>query len=351
MLDQNVPHLLLPEIGAYCASFEAISGTALSALVETGGGYRIARRGAQCAGCRYGRAAVCCLHDLAAQSQALHGMARGACPAGQLAAVTPLLCDGGPRLLLAVLAAPDEADAFAKACRHLELTLSCFIGAAGGGCAPRQNAAQLQLQALEKQLKPHFLFNTLSLIARLIILERYDDSLEAVYALSKMLRFIMDRKEYVRLREEVQYLKNYMFIQKARFQEKFSFQLDISQNILNAIVPSFCLQVLMENSIKHGLDAQDGGDIVVWGRLERDSVVLRVADNGVGFPDHMLADIFSPANHGSGLRNLAQRIACYYGEPYGVALGRSALGGAEVSLTLPFCLDEEERYLPSFWLD
>ncbi|MBZ4654453.1 MAG: signal transduction histidine kinase, LytS [Peptococcaceae bacterium] len=213
--------------------------------------------------------------------------------------------------------------------------------------------AHQEIRSLENQIKPHFLFNTLNLVARLILLERSSESLEVVYALSKLLRYTIEKKEMVRLRDEIQYVKNYLFIQKHRYDEKLDFHLDISQNILGCIVPALCIQPLVENAIKHGLEPKGGGTVRIIGRLKEDTVILTVMDDGKGFTNNYNENHSSisqeiKGSFGTGLKNIEKRIKYYFGEEYGIQVN-SVPYKTEVSITIPLKLDSEDDYVPVFW--
>lgn len=213
--------------------------------------------------------------------------------------------------------------------------------------------AQTEIKSLENQIKPHFLFNTLNLVARLIYLGKTKESLEVVYALSKLLRYAMEKKELVRLRDEVQYIKNYLFIQKSRYGKKLKFKLDISQNILNCLIPALVLQPLVDNAIKHGLEPKGGGTITIYGRVEGNNVVLKVIDNGVGFSEGKYSSKLEENNSsmGTGIKNIKKRLDFYYGDDFKMDIVSQPQVHTEVSIILPFKSDAENKYVPVFWFD
>lgn len=211
--------------------------------------------------------------------------------------------------------------------------------------------AQTEIKSLDNQIKPHFLFNTLNLVARLIYLGKSEASLEVVYALSKLLRYAMEKKELVRLRDEVQYIKNYLFIQQNRYGEQLRYKLDISENVLGSLIPALSLQPLVDNAIKHGFEPKGGGCITIYGRLEGNNVVLKVIDDGIGFDNKDLVNTEKSASMGTGIKNIKKRLHFYYGENYTLNIASQAEIGTEVSITLPFQSDIEDKYVPVFWFD
>lgn len=213
--------------------------------------------------------------------------------------------------------------------------------------------AHMEIKNLENQIKPHFLFNTLNLVARLIYLGKNQESLEVVYALSKLLRYAMEKKELVRLRDEVQYIKNYLFIQQSRYGDQIKYQLDISQNILSCLIPTMALQPLVDNSIKHGLEPKGGGFINIYGRKEGNNVVLKVIDNGVGFikEDSRKESEDKVTSMGTGIKNIKKRLQFYFGENYKLDIISEPQVGTEVTIILPSQYDSGDEYVPVFWFD
>lgn len=213
--------------------------------------------------------------------------------------------------------------------------------------------AQMEIKSLENQIKPHFLFNTLNLVARLIYLGKNQESLEVVYALSKLLRYAMEKKELVRLRDEVQYIKNYLFIQQSRYGDQIKYQLDISQNILSCLIPTMALQPLVDNAIKHGLEPKGEGFINIFGRKEGNNIILKVVDNGVGFikAESRKESEGKVSSMGTGINNIKKRLQFYFGENYKLDIISKPQAGTEVTIILPFQHDSEDEYIPVFWFD
>lgn len=214
--------------------------------------------------------------------------------------------------------------------------------------------AQFEIRSLENQIKPHFLFNTLNLVARLIYLGKSDESMEVVYALSKLLRYSIEKKELVRVRDELQYIKSYLFIQKSRYGEQLNFQIDVSQNTLGGLIPALSIQPLVENSIKHGLEPKGAGLIKIIGRLKRQKLFLTVKDDGVGFKnngDSLQKNNKSKRSFGTGLKNIEKRIRFYFGDDYDLIIKSKPDEGTEITIIVPFVSDLEDDYIPVFWFD
>lgn len=203
-------------------------------------------------------------------------------------------------------------------------------------------AAQLEAQlssarlsALQGQLRPHFLFNTLNMIAEQV----YTDPAGADAMLTRLgvlLRssFVETERELVPLRRELELLQSYVEIMQARFRGRLAFEVDVAPETLDALVPRFVLQPLVENAIKHGVEPrEEGGRVTVSARRRDGSVVLDVRDNG----DGLLGEI----REGTGVRNTRERLQHLYGVGrQRFSLSPAVGGGTVASLLLPFETDD-----------
>jgi two-component sensor histidine kinase len=187
-----------------------------------------------------------------------------------------------------------------------------------------------RLETLKMQLQPHFLFNTLNMIAELIYKEpRRADAM--LTALSDLLRFTLETSgtRVVPLSREMDFVERYLAIMHARFEERLRFALDIAPDTDTALVPTLVLQPLVENAVEHGLK-NVAGDGLITIRSWRDGAALHlsVADNGTGLPKN------KPAREGIGLSNTRARLRELYGDA--ARLDIREADGVVVELTLPF---------------
>ena len=203
-------------------------------------------------------------------------------------------------------------------------------------------AAQLEAQlssarlsALQGQLRPHFLFNTLNMIAEQV----YTDPAGADAMLTRLgvlLRssFIETDRELVPLRRELDLLRSYVDIMQARFRGRLSFEIEVDPDALDALVPHFVLQPLVENAIKHGVEPrEEGGEVTVTACRRGDSLALEVRDNGDG--------LVGTVHEGTGVRNTRERLQHLYGPDRGrFSLTGGEGGGTMASLTIPFEIDD-----------
>ena len=205
-----------------------------------------------------------------------------------------------------------------------------------------QLAAQLEkaeLSALKAQLQPHFLFNTLNAVIALVRARENEVAAEALMTLSDLLRATLrtSAATEVRLEEELDFTRQYLGIERLRFGDRLTVQLDDANGLGDMMVPTFLLQPFVENAIKHGLrDRREGGVIAV--SFGRDDTHLRVqvADNGVGMPDDVADRAPGGGGGGTGLANARARLDHMYGGHASLRLGTPSTGtGTVVDITLP----------------
>jgi LytS/YehU family sensor histidine kinase len=192
--------------------------------------------------------------------------------------------------------------------------------------------AVARAEAQKMQLQPHFLFNTLNMIAELVH-EEPDKADAMLIALSGLLRLTLETagEQELSLKRELGFIERYLEIMHERFDDRLKFQLRIDPATHAALVPTFVLQPLVENAVKHGLGLRKAGGLISIGSRRLGNVLhLWVGDNGVGLEGKKMGP------EGIGLGNTRQRLR----ELYGKAAGLSArdAGGLIVEITLPFHL-------------
>ena len=190
---------------------------------------------------------------------------------------------------------------------------------------------EAKLQALQMQLNPHFLFNTLNAISSLMHKD-VEAADRMIVRLSDLLRLALERTDAqeVPLREELAFLDRYVEIEMIRFGKRLTVHKDIGPDILDALVPNLILQPLVENAIRHGIEPRaKPGRIELRARLENGMLQMQVTDNGAGLPENE-----SP-EEGIGLSNTRARLQQLYGDAHHFELGKAAGGGTIVSLRIP----------------
>jgi two-component system LytT family sensor kinase len=198
-----------------------------------------------------------------------------------------------------------------------------------------QNELQVtQLNALKKQLQPHFLFNTLNTVSALMD-EDVPGARRVLSRLGGLLRVTLDttQRDTVRLDREIDHVANYLGIESVRFRDRLQVSYDVPAELGSALVPSMVLQPLVENAIKHGPDATyEPVRISVQATCSDERLELRVSDNGKGCSDVLKA----MTNGGIGLRNVRDRLKLLYGDAARFDISSPHGRGFNVTLSFPF---------------
>ena len=192
--------------------------------------------------------------------------------------------------------------------------------------------AQARLQALQSQMNPHFLFNTLHTISALMHKD-VDAADRMIMKLSELLRLALDNTEIheVPLSQELDFLQRYLEIEQTRFRERLQIELNIAPDTLQCRVPNLVLQPLVENAIRHGVERHARpGRIVLRAQRHENQLALEVQDNGAGLPDG------KPLREGIGLTNTRTRLHQLYGDAQKFELKNVASGGLLARVVLPF---------------
>lgn len=201
-----------------------------------------------------------------------------------------------------------------------------------------------ELDALQSQINPHFLYNTLDSIVWMIEGERYDDAVFMITQLASLFRISLSRgKTIISLEDEVKHARNYMNIQKRRYKDIFSVKFSIDKEILNCCTVKLIIQPLLENAIYYGVEAMDGdGEIEVAGYRDEEDIYIEVRDNGLGMPEEMVEALLIENNRvrkkgsGVGLINVHNRIRLRFGSPYGLEIESRLDEGTTVRIHLPY---------------
>ncbi len=194
---------------------------------------------------------------------------------------------------------------------------------------------QTQLRTLKSQLHPHFLFNTLNTLSTLILKQDNSEAERMLRLLEKFLQTTLNEEEKseVSLNEELKFIRHYLEIEKVRFKDKLIVEEDICSDTLNAKVPVFVLQPLVENSIHHAIATKTTDGILrIISRSENANLVLVVEDNGPG----MVEPKKKKTKEGVGLKITKERLLQLYGEKQELLLSKSDLGGLRVTIQIPY---------------
>ena len=189
-----------------------------------------------------------------------------------------------------------------------------------------------RLAALRRQMEPHFLFNSLNTVSGLVREERNADAVNTIAALSNFLRRMLDdaNRQEVTLSEELDVVRDYLDIQKVRFAERLAIAIDVPSELRPAALPSFILQPLVENAIKHGIARRvNGGEIGITASSGDGALTVTVRNDGPSLPANWEAE-----RPGIGIANVRVRLQSLYGHAYDMRM-RNRPGGVEVSFSVP----------------
>ncbi len=206
---------------------------------------------------------------------------------------------------------------------------------------------EAQLLAYERQINPHFLYNTLDLIRSLVLLNEVQMVDKAIVSLSDLLRFNLKWEKEVTLKEEFDSLLNYFVIIKLRFRDSLSYTMNLDRSISKCRTLKFLLQPIVENAIFHGTGNVDkAGKIDILAKRINDEIIFIIRDNGIGMTPEKLEevkrDMDNPESKKSlGLQNVNQRIKTKYGEKYGVGIESVYGEHTSVSIHIPAIENDE----------
>ena len=197
-----------------------------------------------------------------------------------------------------------------------------------------EQLTKAQLNALRRQIEPHFLFNALNAIAGLVREKRNDDAVSMIAGLSDFLRRTIDdsNRHEVPLREEMEFVEKYLDIQKVRFADRLQLSVDIPHEVLPAQVPSLILQPIVENAVKHGIAKRvHGGALRIKASRSNGTLTLSVYNDGPRLPE-----LCENCDTGVGLANVRTRLRSLYGDAFEFSIRNQAPDGVETLISVPF---------------
>jgi len=205
---------------------------------------------------------------------------------------------------------------------------------------------EAELRALQSQVNPHFLFNTLNMVAKMAMLEGADRTCSLLETVSDLMRYSLGKLDQpVTLAEEVEQVRRYATIQSERFRGRFAFRFEVDHSALGLHVPCMTLQPLVENAVIHGIgNREEGGTVTIRVRSLGDTVRVEVEDDGVGIPPDKLAVLNAGAGAsgvirghttGLGLQNVRERLQMFWSRPVSLVVESQVGRGTRVTLDLP----------------
>ena len=207
----------------------------------------------------------------------------------------------------------------------------------------QEEKTKSELDALQSQINPHFLYNTLDSVVWMVESERYQEAISMVTSLATLFRISLSKgNNIITIRDEITHARNYMSIQKVRFKNKFEYNIDIDPAIENCITIKLIVQPLIENAIYYGVNnSDDDGMINVKGYEKDGDIFIEVSDNGMGIPEETVKTLLTKKSEnrgkgsGIGLWNVNQRIALYFKGNYGLSIQSELDEGTTVIIHLP----------------
>ena len=207
----------------------------------------------------------------------------------------------------------------------------------------------IEIENLQSQINPHFLYNTLNCISGLVDMDRKEECHHALTALADLERMSLKGKTFSTVEEDLFYVKEYTYIQKLRFGEHLSILIDIPKSLYHYYIPKLVIQPLIENAVTHGTSRIPGrGIIAILGSTDGMDLQIMVKDNGPGFSQDFLqafpSDSGQKPDTSYGLYNINKRLKLYYGNNYGLILQNNENHGACVTIHIPLCSTNSQLY-------
>ncbi|OOM75163.1 sensor histidine kinase YehU [Clostridium puniceum] len=210
----------------------------------------------------------------------------------------------------------------------------------------QESKRKSELDALQAQINPHFLYNTLDSIIWMIENENYDGAIIMVTALARLFRISLSKgKNIITVRDEIEHARNYLTIQNIRYKNKFTYDIEVDQKTLNFASIKLIIQPLIENAIYHGMEFMGGdGEILVKTYIKEEDLYIDVVDNGLGMLQEVADTLLTneakieKKSSGIGLKNVHERIQLYFGKAYGLKIYSEPDEGTTISIHMP-CVD------------
>ena len=209
----------------------------------------------------------------------------------------------------------------------------------------QESKRKSELNALQAQINPHFLYNTLDSIVWMIENENYEGAITMVTALARFFRISLSKgKNIITVKDELEHAKNYLTIQNIRYKNRFTYQIEAEEEVLDLSSIKLIVQPLIENAIYHGMEYMDGdGDITIKAYIKDKDLYIDIIDNGLGMPEEVADSLLIIENNknnnkkgsGIGLKNVHERIKLYFGEDYGLEIYSEPDEGTIIRIHLP----------------
>lgn len=204
-----------------------------------------------------------------------------------------------------------------------------------------------ELKALQAQINPHFLYNTLDSIQWMCEEEKTEDAITMVGALAQLFRISISKGyELIPIEKEIQHAKNYLVIQSYRYKDQFIYNFDIDEEVLPYLCNKITIQPIIENALYHGISRMvDEGEISISVHKVGNDIIMKIKDNGVGMSEEQVQNILKKErtdSKGIGVKNVNDRIKIYFGNDYGIVVESELDVGTTITIKIPAVM--EDRY-------
>ena len=214
----------------------------------------------------------------------------------------------------------------------------------------------MEFKALQAQINPHFLYNALDTVNWMAMKKGDTEICDMVSAISNLMRISIGNKQDIfSIRQELKYVKDYLYIQETRYRDRFQVYFAIDEKILDEKIPKLTIQPLVENAIVHSVEVSKGKTVLnINGYIEQGNVVIEIKDDGVGMDRDTLLHLLDPpegeekdisvAHTGLGMYAVHQRLRYLYGEEYGLTADSEPGNGTCIKICIPFTKGEEKTW-------
>lgn len=215
---------------------------------------------------------------------------------------------------------------------------------------------EMEFKALQAQINPHFLYNALDTVNWMAMKKGNTEICDMVSAISNLMRISIGNKQDIfSIRQELKYVKDYLYIQETRYRDRFQVYFTIDEKILDEKIPKLTIQPLVENAIVHSVEVSKGKTVLnINGYIEQGNVVIEIKDDGVGMDRDTLLHLLDPpegeekdisvAHTGLGMYAVHQRLRYLYGEEYGLTADSEPGNGTCIKICIPFTKGEEKTW-------
>ncbi|GGG17388.1 sensor histidine kinase [Paenibacillus aceti] len=274
-------------------------------------------------------------------------------PIQELTRTAEQISDGNLQVRPPQISARNEFRVLSEAFRQMQHNLLLLIEKEKEGLEKDRLVKELELEVLQNQINPHFLFNSLNMLSKLALLEGAEQTSDLTVSMSNLLRYNLRKLDRpVTLREEVEHAQEYFFIQQARFRERIQFEVDIDEAALDVLVPVLTLQPILENGFVHGIEGMEQGAVVKLAiSCKPDEIWVAISDNGAGMSEEVRKSLLdldtdrAPAEgeetagkgHSTGLgtRNVFKRLELFYNKKDMIDIESEPGKGTTVIIRIP----------------